>query len=67
MKIKGDYMKFKEEKQDIYEFLDLVNALFYQLINNVFLEYLEGHKSPTNYDNLKKKFKISPAKILAAP
>ena len=38
------------------------------LVNSVFLEFIDEHSElHTNYENLKKRFKISPAKVLTAP
>ncbi len=46
--------------------MELATALMYSLTNTIFLDYL--HNAPkTNYDKLKKGFKISPAKVLTAP
>lgn len=50
----------------MYEFLDMSTAVLYSLVNTIFLDYLQ-EATKTNYDKLKKRFKISPAKILTAP
>ena len=45
----------------------MMTAVFYSLVNSMYLEYLETYGANTNYHNLKKKFRVEAANILMGP
>lgn len=47
--------------------MEVVAALLYSLVNNMFVQHTEQFETITNYNKLKSRFKVAPAKILSAP